>query len=185
MAENSFFWQGLTRFREIGSVIPSSNYAGRKIAQNLPTGNPNDIFVEFGGGEGSVTRAVLNKLGPEQQLYTFEINPAFCENLRNIGDKRLHIFNRDALEFPGYLPKAPVSVFSVLPLALMHKQKKRALLDSVQENLVPGGEYLQLQYSLRDFSLVGEYFQNMQKKFIWRNFPPAYIYWGENVNNRN
>lgn len=191
MAKDSFIWQSVKNMKEIGTIFPTSEYTARRIAETLPPGGPGDVYVEFGGGEGAVTRAVLDTLRPDQHIYTFEINQVFCEGLAEIQDQRLQVINDSALEIASFsFAKKPISILSVLPLANMHQQVKRDLLGKTANALQENGQFLQLQYMNplrpfsfmpKDFYLVGEYFDNMQKKASLRNLPPAYVYWGRKI----
>lgn len=81
--QRTFFREFRRNFRTTGAVLPS----GRQLAAGLtrfvtPYGAPKRI-LEAGPGTGAVTRAILESLGPHDQLDLVEWNPAFVERLNH------------------------------------------------------------------------------------------------------
>ena len=62
------------------------------------------VIVEFGGGDGSITQGIINRMSPDANLYVFEINKAFCETMKiQFPQANVHIINDSAENFLQYL----------------------------------------------------------------------------------
>jgi len=76
---------------------------------------PDTNVFEIGGGAGALTRAILRQ--PVKQLWTFEIDPEWAQELKKIDDPRLVIYNQDFLttNFEIFRPDAPWILLANLP----------------------------------------------------------------------
>ena len=135
------------------------------------------MIVELGPGDGCVTRAILDKVHPKSSLVAFEINPAFVEKLGGIEDDRLRVLSVGAERLTDFVEAETVDyVVSSLPLSMIPKDVKEAILQQSQLVLRPEGRFLQFQYALQDYGLLKDYFNRVSVSFTMANLPPAFIY---------
>ncbi len=180
-----FFRESLFHFKETGTFFPCSRFVAKKLAKYVSSGEEHETgaVVELGAGTGVVTKEILNQIGANQKLLSFEINPRFCEIVGEIEDSRLRVINDCAGNFPRYLDEKVSCVISVLPLSV------RAFSDDFRENLFANswerleefGRYVQFQY----FPFGRGNYQSLRRHFsetFWEscmlNFPFGWIYGG-------
>lgn len=78
----TFFRNFVTRFHHTGAIAPSSPFLARAIVSRVgPSPAPLDA-LEVGPGTGAFTQALIGRLRPGDRLDLYEINPEFCDVLR-------------------------------------------------------------------------------------------------------
>jgi phosphatidylethanolamine/phosphatidyl-N-methylethanolamine N-methyltransferase len=78
-----FFSQFTENFTTTGAIAPSSALLGRAITHPLSLRSSRPIQVlEVGPGTGAFTRQIAKHLRPGDLLEIYELNPRFCEYLR-------------------------------------------------------------------------------------------------------
>jgi phosphatidylethanolamine/phosphatidyl-N-methylethanolamine N-methyltransferase len=78
-----FFSQFTENFTTTGAIAPSSPLLGRAITHPLSLRSSRSIQVlEVGPGTGAFTRQIAKHLRPGDLLEIYELNPRFCEYLR-------------------------------------------------------------------------------------------------------
>lgn len=163
-------------FRTTGSITSSSKALVKKLVEPLPANRPL-VIVELGPGDGCVTRAILEKVHPNSTVTAFEINTVFVEKLASIEDRRLSVLPVGAERLTDYFKAGTVDyVVSSLPLSMIPKEVKEAILKQAQLVLRPEGRFLQFQYALQDYGLLKDYFNRVSVSFTMANLPPAFIY---------
>jgi phospholipid N-methyltransferase len=171
-----FFREAMKSFRTTGSITSSSKALVNKLVEPLPTHRPL-VIVELGPGDGCVTHAILKKVHSGSSVTAFEINTAFVEKLAVIQDSRLRVLPVGAERLTDYFEAGTVDyVVSSLPLSMIPKEIKEAILQQSQLVLRPEGRFLQFQYALQDYGLLKDYFNRVSVSFTMANFPPAFIY---------
>jgi len=188
----AFVAEALADFGTVGAIAPSSRYLTRAMLRPLPLENAR-VVVELGPGTGVMTRGLLDLLPFDATLLAFEINHRFARYLRStINDSRLVVINARAealleeLSRRGY--RHVDAILSSLALGLMSDRQRHALLSEISICLKKRGIFTQYQYlhalQLRDkqlskfdlSGLLGQYFVSVQRKIIWRNLPPAFVF---------
>jgi phospholipid N-methyltransferase len=69
--------------RTTGSIIRSSKYLCKAMIKPIDFNKAN-VIVELGAGDGVLTHYILNRMKPQAKLLCFEINPKFCEVLKQM-----------------------------------------------------------------------------------------------------
>lgn len=171
-----FFREAVRSFRSTGAIARSSPSLVRKLVTPIPPDRPVRV-LELGPGEGCVTRALLERLSPDAELLAFEINDKFVERIREIDDQRLRVYPYSAERLSEFVEENTIDfVVSSLPLSIIPKQVKEAILEQSQMVLKPEGRYLQYQYALQDYGLLKNYFETVKVGFTMANLPPAFVY---------
>ncbi|MGE0616701.1 MAG: class I SAM-dependent methyltransferase [Bacteriovoracia bacterium] len=100
-----FVSQFFQRQKEVGALIPSSDFLANKLAEIiLPHSHPLEV-MEVGPGTGSTTEAICRRMGKDDHLTLVEANASFCKVL----EKRVARWRRGRPDFPrvtifnGYL----------------------------------------------------------------------------------
>lgn len=172
-----FFTQALLNFKQTGAVCSSSRHLAKKMVSSLYVEKKTKKIIELGPGNGFITKKILNSIGEDCQLIVFELNIAFCAELRKINDHRLIVINDCATNIMKYTDSESVDfVVSSLPLAQIDGVTKSVILKKINKVLLDNGEFIQYQYSLLDYSFLKNNFTRIKISFTFFNFPPAFIY---------
>ncbi len=167
--------------------MPSSRYLVNRLVSGADFTRATDI-VELGVGTGCVTREILRRMRPDARLVSLEINPAFVEAGRRIGDSRLTVRHACASALPTVLAEEGMdgvdAVVSSLPLKIMDQDLVDRILDVSRECLRPDGRFLQYQYSLSHYKKLAARYADVGVRFTMRNTPPAFVYECSGTNGR-
>jgi phospholipid N-methyltransferase len=131
---------------------------------------------------GGITRAILNALGPDGRLISFETNPAFVAWLRaDLRDPRVQVIPQSAATVRAVLDtlKVPIAdcILSGLPLQALPPPVTRSILAGVCASMGPQSQFAVFQYTARQKPLLREYFSVVRcVRRGWWNLPPARIY---------
>jgi phosphatidylethanolamine/phosphatidyl-N-methylethanolamine N-methyltransferase len=188
----TFAMEAVADFRTVGAVAPSSRYLTQAMLRPLPLERAR-VVVEVGSGTGVMTQALLNRIPFDATLLAFEINSRFSRYLKtNVADSRLDVINASAetlrkeVRRRGY--ERVDAVVSSLALGLMPDWQRRAFLSELGTLLGEAGVFTQYQYfhalqvkngQVRRFDLMQllrRYFCSVQRRIIWRNLPPAFVF---------
>ncbi|MCR4334279.1 MAG: hypothetical protein NUV47_00915 [Patescibacteria group bacterium] len=173
---NSFFKEFIRNWREVGSIVPSSNFLIKKMLKTIDFKRAK-IIVEFGPGSGCMTKELLKKMNSDSKLIVFESNNNFCRRIKNIDDSRITIFNESALNLKKHLNKQrPNYIISGIPLANLSESDKKNLLLSSYDALIPEGRFIQFQYSIESLNNLKNTFDDVSIDFTILNIPPAFVF---------
>ena len=192
MSLTTFAMEAWADFRTVGAIAPSSRYLTQAMLGPVALDRAR-LVVEVGSGTGVMTQELLRQMSPDGTLLAFEINPRFYDYLRShVVDPRLVVINASAEMLDQELRRrghARVdAVVSSLALAFMFHRQRHAFLSSLGNYLGESGVFTQFQYlhglqlnngHLRRFPLLrllGRYFGSVDRKIIWRNLPPAFVF---------
>jgi phospholipid N-methyltransferase len=178
--KKSFLWEAIRHIKTTGTVWPSSQQLIRKMLATINFAKA-DCIVEFGVGNGNITRELLERMKPESKLLAFEINEQFySEQKRELKDKRLILINDSAEEIEKYLKKLDIGkvnyVVSGLPLTNLGNDFSESLISKIYKILPRYGQYIQFQYSLSQYNRIKKHFKKVRIKFTAWNIPPAVVY---------
>lgn len=176
----------LERPKEVGSIIPSSRWMERRITRTAEIANAK-LVIELGPGTGGTTKALLNAMAPGARLIAIEINPRFCDLLREtINDPRLIVHEGSAAEIPEALvkhdlgasdtPDAPDVILSGIPFSTMPPELGLSILRSVRKSLKPGGRFVAYQFRDVVHTLGKRIFGPASVQIELFNMPPMRVY---------
>ena len=192
MSPAAFMAEALADFGKVGAIAPSSRYLVRAMLEPLSLGTAK-VAVELGPGTGAMTRALLQLLPRDTPLFAFEINPRFTRHLRaTVSDPRLVVIDAPAEAMQKELSRRGYArvdaILSSLALGFMSDRQRQGLLEVISGSLSEAGAFTQYQYlhclqfsdwqlSKLDLSrLLSRYFRSVQRKMIWPNLPPAFVF---------
>lgn len=164
--------------RFTGSILPSSAFLGRAMAQFVQF-RQNSIVVELGPGTGPVTAQLLKAGIPAKNLYCIEFDKGLCEILeRRFPD--VAILNDSAENLRKLISadgREICAIVSSLPFLSLPKEVGEKIISEAESALPKGGRFIQFTYNLnRSPSEVG--FKNMGHmacKKVYLNVPPARV----------
>jgi phospholipid N-methyltransferase len=157
-----------------GAISEFSRFVEKEITQNV---NPDEkqIIVEFGGGHGNMTRAILGRMHPDSQLFTFELHDDFIPILKEIDDSRLHVIHDSAAEILQYVqPKTVDCIVSTLPLTIIPKEIRMEIVGNAASALKESAVFSQALYTIRK-DIINKHFKECSIEPMM-NFPPAFVH---------
>lgn len=165
--------------RVVASVIPSSRLLERRIARAAGIADA-DVVVEFGGGTGGTTRALLRALPAHGRLIVFERTDAFIAGLRAIADPRLEVVHGCASTVAAELAVRGLSgadaVVSGIPFSTLPPDVARAIAATLPVALRPGGRFVAYQFSDRVADYVRPVFGEPRVELELWNVPPIRVF---------
>ncbi|MBA3649163.1 MAG: methyltransferase [Chitinophagales bacterium] len=181
MKRIDFVSEVLKRETTIGAILPSSRSLVRKMLAKVNFKSAG-IIVEFGPGNGIITKEIIRRKNPETRLIIFEVNPDFFKYLKaTIGDRKdITIYNRSADLLTETLHEEGIDkadyIISSVPLIRLPKTVSENIILSAHQMLKDGGLFIQFQYSLMSQRKLKNLFKDVKTNFAAINMPPAFIY---------
>lgn len=135
------------------------------------------LLIEFGGGDGSITRGIINRMHPDAELLVFEINSSFCKEMEKEFDQaNVRIINASASQLPTYIGDQKVDfIFSSLPFSILSKEVCTEIFSVSKKSLKSGGAWIQISYSYFMKQRLKKYFEQVSVSGTLKNFPPAFV----------
>jgi phospholipid N-methyltransferase len=175
----AFFRESVRNLRITGTITPSWEFLVRKMVEPIDFEEA-DCIVEFGAGDGVITKELLRNMRPDCKLLSFEVNEKFFEHLKSIKDDRLIRVFDSAENVVGHLKENGINnadyIVSGLPLAIFPKELTDRILTAANDALDQGGLYVQFQYSLTSLRTLRKRFSSVEYSFVPINLPPAFVY---------
>lgn len=172
-----FLSQLFTQPLKIVALAPSSEALAREMAATLdPAAGP---VIELGAGTGKITRAILARGVPPQDIHAIKMNPVFCDRLRMMFPG-INVHQCCAAEIATLPVQNAQAVISGLPLLSMPHNLQEAILRGTYACMRPGGKFVQFTYG--PTPPVNEALRltlNLSWKIsrkVWNNLPPARVY---------
>lgn len=129
-----------------GALYQTSKQIEKEICSKI---NENTkIIVEFGTGLGNITQRILDKMPADGKLYSFEVNAAFLEDVKElIQDDRLILINDGAQHFEKYITEEVDCFISSIPVTLIPKEVVKSVIQKSYDALKTGNYFCQVLYS--------------------------------------
>ena len=178
--KRAFFKEAVKNLKSSGAIVPSSRFLAKRMLLNIDFSKRLNI-VEFGPGNGSLTKDLLINLSKDSRLISFEVNDQFFSYLARINDKRFTLLKKSAedihTEIAGLDIEKVDYIISSLPLTNLPKKVTKNILKNSYNSLKNKGLLIQYQYSLTYYKKLKKVFKNqVDLEFEIRNIPPAFIY---------
>jgi len=165
---------------QIGAMTRSSKYVVKAILRNF-NNQPLSKVMEYGPGDGVVTKEILKRMPRDGKLIAVETNPKFIKVLRGINDSRLKIIEGTAQKISEKLKQDHYLnvnlVISSIPLSILSAADRERLVSNTFYMLKESGKFIVFQYSPIMLKLLSQYFgkKNIKTKLELRNVPPIFI----------
>jgi len=195
-----FFSQFTDNFNTTGAIAPSSPLLGRAITHPLSLRSLRPIQVlEVGPGTGAFTRQIMKHLRSGDRLEIYELNPRFCEHLRQnlpwegFRSKEIHcrLYNADVRDIGRDLQYD--YIVCGLPFNNFEPELVSEILAVLIDRLATNGVFSYFEYNLshefkskflkpkdrqrmlRVGKIVRSFIEQHQFGYrqVWLNLPPA------------
>jgi phospholipid N-methyltransferase len=177
MKSGLFFSEFLTNASQVGSVIPSSSFLLRKMLPITIPWHKMTQIAELGPGTGVFTQYIQQERTSSSELYLFEKNNRFKNNLHQ-RFPQLPLYN-DALKLKEVVKETnrPFDlIVSGLPFTNFSNELQDQLFHTINDALASNGVFVAFQYSLLLKRKFNRYFRIMDTGFTWINIPPAWVF---------
>lgn len=164
-----------------GAVSPSGRFLARAMAR--AAGEVGEgLIVELGPGTGPVTKALIERGVPREQLVLVEYEGAFCRLLaKRFPDVRVlqgdaFALRRTLAEFSDQPIRA---IVSSLPLLNQPVARRMALIEDAFALMAPDGVFVQFTYGMTSpipRAAGGGLLSAQATAPIWLNLPPARVW---------
>ncbi len=165
-------------FKNIGSIIPSSQALSQEIMKNINFKDSN-VIVELGAGTGVFTDHLIKNRNKKTLLIIFENNQNFYNFLKEKykNTENLVLLDSCASTLNEILTMLHINkidyIISGLPFLSIPTQKRNDILKAIYTS--PAKKIVLFQYTLKLSHLMNKFFQLISKKRVYLNFPPAYV----------
>lgn len=161
----------------MGAIARSSSFVISKIVNELP--HRTRYIVEYGAGDGVITKALLDRIGEGGVIAAIELNPTLVDSLAAIGDTRVAIVPKDIREICADFSVLPMpevhAVISGIPFTFLSKSDRIAVVRNTFHGLTPGGRFIVYQYSTLMLPYLKKVFPRVKVKLEPRNVFPYFI----------
>lgn len=163
---------------KVGALAPSSKYVVKKIIKEIKP--EYKYIVEYGPGDGIITKEILKILPQDGILIAIELNRNFISELEKIKDKRLKIICGDAVKISENIDKLGLpridAIVSGIPCSILKPKERKELIKNTYDILAESGIFIIYQNIPLIFSELNKVFK---KSISWhfepRNFVPYFI----------
>ncbi|HEY5909127.1 MAG TPA: methyltransferase domain-containing protein [Verrucomicrobiae bacterium] len=180
-----FLVAAFTRYTQTGGVVPSQRFLVDRMISAVPRGYRGRI-IELGPGTGALTFRLAARCR-RADIVACEINPEFADIVHGRVvleglERRIKVVSEPAERLLSALARGrfghrPEFIISGIPLGNLARDSAIALIELIHKALVPGGLYIQFQYSLLDRKKIKDRFSRMRTVPALLNFPPAVVYY--------
>jgi len=161
----------------MGSVMPSSRYLVSALLSGI-NWQKTAVIVELGAGTGAVTESIVKQHLADTLFICFEFDQELHQRLANRFPETEMAY--DAFKLLPSLKKHNKTqsnyIVSSLPFANFSKTDQQVLLEQIKEALAADGQLILYQYSKQLEPLLAKHFQKLDRRYVWQNIPPAYVY---------
>jgi phosphatidylethanolamine/phosphatidyl-N-methylethanolamine N-methyltransferase len=176
-----FLKRFLSRPFQVASVVPSSPAIVKKVSDKMDFSRPR-VIAEFGPGEGCHTREILRRLQPGSMLLLFELDPELAAHLEKQfrHDTRVVVLHTDAGRLGEELAARGLPacdyVVSGIPFSTMQSGKKRRLLETIHQCLVPEAHAAFIIYQVtNELKRHAVAFPSSTTEYCLANIPPMFV----------
>jgi len=177
--ETKLLLKRIVNGRKAGVTVSTSDNVVKKIIAKINFDKAG-IIVEYGSGNGMITKMLLKNMKPNSILFVFETNKSFIDELLQINDKRLIIINGNAehaniILKNRYKIESVDYVVSITPFMFLERRKRKRIIYKIYSLLNKKGRFISYQYSWLIFNLMSRKFQKVNWKLTLLNLVPVVI----------
>lgn len=142
MKDRQSFFRAFLKDPRVAAVWPSSTRLVARLLKYLQVAGIKRV-VEFGPGDGAVTRPLLAKLPEDARYVAVERNPEFAAHLKHIDDPRFSVVHGSVTDAAWQADVQGIQdddvVLASIPFSILTHQERRKVLDTAYRMLRPGG----------------------------------------------
>ncbi len=180
MIEQSITYiKNLIKDPRVASVSPTSAHAIEKMLRGVDFSQI-DTMVEYGPGDGVITRELLQRLKPDARLFAIEVNEPFAKVLARTKDDRLTVIHGTAEDVHQMIAAHGIEevdmVLSGIPFSLIKYRTRVKIISETRAILKPDGLFLVYQASIQVNGILKKFFKEVDVQYAWKNIPPLVIF---------
>lgn len=146
----TFFKRYFANPLAMGSLVPSSASLRRLVSRGVECAD-DEVVVEFGGGTGAVTRAILDAGVPPERLWSIELDPELAGFLARLYPD-VHVIHGDCrgvetLLAPGLAGRVGTVVLGI-PMVLLPLETQREIIAAIFRILSPSRGFLHYTFCI-------------------------------------
>lgn len=168
-------------YKGVGAITLSSKHTIGKILKEFKP--QYKYIVEYGAGNGVITKEILNILPPDGRIVAIELNDNLMKELITIKDPRLTILHKNVIDISRDLSALGLpridAVISGIPFSFLKPAERREVMKNTSTGLADGGRFILYQTSLLMLGLLKKNFKKVRYYLELRNMPPYFIMIGE------
>jgi len=155
----------------------SSKYLINRVLKHLV--KPLNTVIEYGPGNGVMTKALLRHLSPQGKLLVIESDARFIKELNQIHDERLEIIQSRVQDL--FLDQISIfcqadAIISSIPFYFLTPADRLKVISETHKTLAPGGNFILFhQYRLLTLRQLNKSFNSVSVTFEPRNIFPCFI----------
>jgi phospholipid N-methyltransferase len=167
-------------FAWTGTIFRSSRLSASRIARLVaPSAR---IIVEYGAGDGVISKAILKTMHPDARLYGIEILEDFFATLLKVPDSRFIAVHGSVVELSERLIEltgsSPDTIVSGIPFSFLSPSERDRIVANTFSALAPGGKFIVYQVTPSLAKTLRRYFQDVKVELELWNLPPYFIMTG-------
>ncbi len=169
------FFISFLRDPMVAAISPSSRYVVEKVLKNIDFKRVSAV-IEYGSGDGIVTKEVLKRLRLGGRFFAFEPNEELFQQLKMIKDNRLVAVKDLAENSQRYVKGDADLILASIPFSKISRRSK--LLRAMSQELRDDGRLIiYAQHNpVRLRKDLPKHFSKVEMQFEPRNFPPCFIF---------
>jgi phospholipid N-methyltransferase len=168
--------------REVAAIASSSPFVVQRVLEHIKT--PPKLVLEYGAGNGVMTKALLKYMPEDGVLVAIESNEVFCEELQKITDARLRVFHGTVQSFYQETQAREVEadvIVSSIPFSFLSKEERNVVVQQTKQALKKQGTFIIFhQYSPLMKKYMQKHFPKVSINFELRNILPCFILFATN-----
>ena len=172
------FLKNYARDIHVGAIAHSSKYVIRAALRKIHN-KPMNRVIEYGPGDGVLTRELLIVMPKDGRLLAIETNPIFLGMLRSIDDPRLQVIDGKVQNISKDLLTGAGSydlIISSIPFSLIKVADSEKIVHNTYDLLTKTGMFIIFhQYSHLMSRLMKKYFRSISISFEPRNVWPCFM----------
>ena len=161
----------------VGAITASSKYTIRTMLKRVK--GTHRYIIEYGAGNGVITKKFLALLPPNGKLVAIETNEELLKELRAIGDPRVKVIHGDVAELSKNLLALGIPsvdlVISGIPFSFFDPNMRKRIIANTYQQLSPSGTFLVYQFSPLVLPILKKYFKKVKLYYEVRNLFPYFI----------
>lgn len=161
---------------KVAAFAPTSPKTVRHIFSRLP--KRFGSALEYGPGDGVLTRPLLERLAPDGRLLALETNERFAALLNENADPRLSVVHGSASDAPAHAEALGIGPFDLaisgIPFTMLSVAERERIVRQTHGLLRPGGIFLVYQFSPLMVRYMKERF-DVSTTASFGNFPPYFV----------
>lgn len=185
MKLKNFLKSSLKNWKVVGTLMPTFDWVAESIVNRISP--PAKYIIEYGPGNGVITKKLLQNLVPDGKILAIEIVKDFVEEMENIKDPRLTVIHGDVLivsqnlrnlfSFHGSNGNSNFVdvIISGIPFSYIPKKERFTIVENTYELLKEGGMLIVYQNTLLLLPILKKHFKKVEWSFEPLNVLPYFI----------